>query len=261
MKILIKWGIGKSGRLFFQLFVLLFAFSCAQPAKEPAKEADSGKKFRISEQGDTIVINYRKNGKLLSEVTVKNGLQNGLCLNYYENGKIQNEIWYQDGDKNGRATWNYESGKLYRETPYVDDEIEGIQKIYYEDGKLMAEIPYKKGELLVGTKEYNKEGNLKKNYPEIVFEPVDKMAFDNKYYLRIYLSKNDPDAKFFNVTEVDGKKYDIPLPLLNGVAEMNWFVPKNKYVMEKVTVAVEFNTVLNNPVRFEKTYNVAADHR
>lgn len=261
MRIRVFGRKGLSGRLILQICSLLFAFSCTQPAKEPAKESDPNKHFRINEQGDTVVINYRKNGKLLSEVTIKNGFQNGLCINYYESGKVQNEIWYKNGDKNGRATWNYESGKLYRETNYVDDKIEGIQKVYYEEGKLMAEIPYKKGELQVGTKEYNKEGKLKKNYPEIVFEPVDKMAFDNNYYLRISLSKNDPDAKFFNVTEVDGRKYDIPLHLLNGVAEMNWFVPKNKYVMEKVTVAVEFNTVLFNPVRLEKTYNVAADHR
>jgi len=261
MSILVLDGTGRTARFFLHMLCLLFAFGCAQPAKEPVKDAISDKHFKINDQGDTILIKYRKNGKLLSEVTVKNGLQNGLCVNYYENGNIQNEIWYKDGDKNGRVTWNYESGKLYRESTYVDDEIEGIQKLYYEDGKLMAEVPHKNGKLLTGTREYNKEGKLKKNYPEIIFEPLDKIAFENKYFLRISLSKNANDAKFYNVMDVEGKKYDIPMPLQNGVAELNWFVPKNRYVMEKVTVAVEFMTVLNNPVRLEKSYNVAADHR
>lgn len=244
----------------FALILALVA-GCNQPGQAPIKESEPVKQFRINEKGDTVVINYRKNGKLLSEVTIKNGSQNGLCLNYYENGNIQNEIWYKDSDKNGRATWNYESGKLYRETTYVDDEIEGIQKIYYEGGKLMAEIPYRNGELQVGTREFNKEGKLKQNYPEIVIEALDKMAFEDKYWLRFSLTKSDPDAKFYIVTDVDGKKYDIPLPMKNGVAEKSWTVLKNRSVMEKVRVAVEFNTVLNNPVRLEKTYNLVADHR
>jgi len=261
MKILVLDGTGKTGRLFFHTLILLLAFGCTQPEKKPVSEAEPNKQFRINEQGDTIVMKYRSNGKLLSEVSIKNGKQSGLCLNYYENGNIQNEIWYKDGDKEGRVTWNYESGKLYRESVYVDDEIEGIQKKYYENGKMMAEIPYKKGVLQVGTKEYNKEGKLKKNYPEILFETVDKMAFENKYYLRISLSKNDPDAKIYEVKYLDGKKYDIPVPIKSGVGELNWFVPENAFIMEKVTVAVEFNTVLSNPVRLEKTFNLAADHR
>jgi hypothetical protein len=244
-----------------QLLALILFSGCSQVINKPEKETTPNQRFRINDQGDTVVINYRKNGILLSEITIKNGMQNGLCLNYYENGNIQNEIWYKDGDKNGRATWNYESGKIYRESVYIDDEIEGIQKKYYEDGKLMAEIPYRKGVLLVGTKEYNKEGKLKKNYPEIIIEPVDKMAFENKYYLRASLTKNDPDAKFYEVKYLDGKKYDIPVPIKNGVAELNWFVPENAFIMEKVTVAVEYNTVLSNPVRLEKSFNLAADHR
>lgn len=250
-----------SDKAYLILLALYFVTGCVQPDKKHHIETESDKRFRINEQGDTVLMNYRKNGKLLSEVTIKNGMQNGLCLNYYENGNIQNEIWYKDGYKKGRVTWNYESGKLYRESTYVYDEIEGIQKKYYEDGKLMAEIPYKKGVLLVGTREFNKEGKLKKNYPEIIFEPIDKMAFENKYYLRISLSKKEPDAKFYEVALVDGIKYNIPIPIKNGVAELNWFVPENGYVMKKVTIAVEFNTVLSNPVRLEKTYNLAADHR
>jgi hypothetical protein len=243
------------------IFLLMVTPGCQQFNNNTTKETETSEKYRINESGDTVLINYRQNNTLLSEVTVKNGMRNGLCLNYYENGKIQNEITYQDDIKVGRSTWNYESGQLYRESNYVDGKLEGLQKVYYEDGRIQAEIPYKNGNLLTGTKEFNKDGKLKRSYPEIIIRPVDKLAFDNKYYLHISLSKSASKAKFYRVAEIGGSQNDIPLPLKNGIAEISWHVPKSGYVMERVIVAVEFNTALNSPVRLEKSHNLAIENR
>jgi antitoxin component YwqK of YwqJK toxin-antitoxin module len=218
--------------------------------------------IRYNEVGDTVLMNYNEKGVLQSEVTVKNGQMNGISFNYYDNGKIENEITYKDGKKDGRSTWNYENGELYRETQYVDGVMEGVQKKYYKGGRLMAEIPYSKGELQPGTKEYTTEGTLKKNIPDIVFEEIDKIAFDNKYILRISLSKNKSGTKFWRYIEtMKGNMALVNLKLQDNHAEISWDVPKGAFVMEKVRVIAEFNTTLNNPVKIEKTYNVAVENR
>jgi hypothetical protein len=243
------------------ILFLVVAPGCQQINNETGKQSNSSEKYRINDNDDTVLLNYRTNKTLLSEVTVKNGMRNGLCLNYYENGKVQNEITYKDDVKIGRSTWNYESGKLYRESNYVDGKIEGIQKLYYEDGGILAEVPYKNGKLQTGTKEYNKDGKQKKSYPEIIIQPVDKLAFDSKYYLNISLSKPASGLKFYRVADIAGGMNDISLPLNSGKAQLSWYVPKPGYAMEKVIVAAEFNTALNNPVRLEKSYNLAIENR
>jgi hypothetical protein len=247
--------------LILQAFLVLIALGCDSFTINQPKEPAARNRFKINDAGDTVMMIYHENGKLSSEIIIKNRMKNGLAVNYYENGEIKNEIPYKDNLKEGRVTWNYESGALYRESTYVHDEIEGIQTRYYEDGKLMAEIPYKSGKVLTGTKEYSKEGKLKTHYPEIQFEAIDKLAFENKYFLHLSLSKKDLDAKFFKVTEINGTIYDIPIEIKGEMAELSWYLPKGDYIMEKVTVAAEYYTVLNNPVRLEKTYNLAIENR
>jgi hypothetical protein len=245
----------------FIIFSWIILSGCNSYFTNPKQDASQLPPFRINENNDTVLINYRENGTVVSEVTIKNHRMNGLAINYYENGKIQNEINYKDGQKDGRVTWNYEKGNLYRETHYVEGEIDGVQKLYYEDGKLMAEVPYVKGKLQPGTKEYNSDGKLKKNYPEIIFEPIDKSAFENKFILRISLSKKQKDTKFFRLIEIGGKTITTGLDLKEGFAEITWTVPKGTYRMEKVRIIAEFDTNYGNPMRIEKSYNLAVENR
>ena len=247
--------------LLILLLSALILEGCTQFSSKPAEQETEKKSFRINENGDTVVVNYRENGTKISEITIKNGTNHGLCINYYENGKIKNEISYVNGFKNGRVTWNYESGRLYRESEYVNDELEGIQKKYYEDGKLMAEIPYLRGEVQPGTKEYTSDGTLKKIVPEIIIEPIDKMAFENKYLLRISLSKKQKDTKFTRIVEIEGTHHKVGLSVNEGMAEIPWYVAKGTYVMEKVKIEAEYVTHLGNPVKLVKTYNLAIENR
>jgi len=245
------------------LILLWIGITGCNPFIGKPEQDNSGKSsIRFDDNGDTVLINYNEKGILLSEVTVKNGRMNGVAFNYYENGKIQNEINYKDGIKEGRVTWNYENGKLYRETQYVNGEIEGIQKKYYEDGKLMAEIPYAKGELQPGTKEYTSDGKLKKIIPDVIFEAIDKTAFDDKYILRITLSKKQKKTKFTRLVEfTKGNPIPVRLDVKDNFAEIVWNIPKGSFIMEKVRLEVEFNTSMGNPVKIETAYNVAAENR
>lgn len=245
----------------FLLLPILILQACTQFSSKPAEPESEKKSFRINDDGDTVLINYRANGTKISEITIKNGTNHGLCINYYENGNIKNEISYVNGYKNGRVTWNYENGKLYRESEYVNDELEGIQKKYYEDGKLMAEIPYLRGEVQPGTKEYTSDGTLKKIVPEIIIEPIDKMAFENKYLLRISLSKKQKDTKFTRIVEIEGSRHKVGLSVIAGIAEIPWHVAKGMYIMEKVKIEAEYFTNLGNPVKLVKTYNLAIENR
>ena len=248
--------------LFLILLGLLFGMSGCNSYFNPQDKNSSEKPaVKLNESGDTVLQNYNEKGILVSEVTVKNNKMNGVAFNYYDNGVIQNEINYKDGVKHGRATWNYENGALFRETDYIDGEISGFQKKYYEDGKLMAEIPYRKGQVIPGTVEYNKEGK-KKNLPEIKVEMIDNVAFDSKYILRISLSKKQADTKFYQVLETtSGVDLQVPLKLQGNYAEITWTVPPGTYVMEKVRIMAEYNTILGSPVVLEKSVNVAVENR
>lgn len=244
--------------------LLLFIFhlpSCVQESDKSPRVKEEKNKFRIDENGDTVRINYRENGTLLSEVTYRDGLRNGLAINFYENGEIKNEIIYKNNNKEGRATWYYENGVLYRETNYTGDQIDGVQKRYYDNGKLMAEVPYKNGQLQLGTKEYTKEGKLKKLYPEIIILPIDKTGFENTYILQISLSKKQRETQFYRVYDGVDRRLDEPLDSRNDMAEITWRVPKGSFVMEKIRIAAEFQTILSNPYRVEKSYNVSVERR
>lgn len=206
-------------------------------------------------------IEYRDDGSVLSEITVKGGWKHGLAVNYYPDGRIQNEINYMEGRKEGRATTYYESGALYRESYFVNGKLEGIQKRYYENGKLMAEVPWKNGELQPGTMEYTSEGNLKQMYPEIVFGTEDKLAFNSNYVLKMHLSKKHRNTKFYKITKVDGKEFRVTVNMEGDTGELFYTIRKGGSIMERIHIIAEFHTVLNNPMRIDKTYNLAVENR
>jgi hypothetical protein len=171
-------------------------------------------------------------------------------------------ITYKDGVKNGLTKWFYESGNMYRETTYVDGKADGIQKKYYENGKLLAEIHYKRGLVLPGLKEYTKSGKQKKIYPDLVIEPIDRLAFENKYILRCYLTGKPKGAKYFRVLRNDysDRASFINLDSNNGVADIEYFLGRGGYIMEKVIVRAEYKTTLSNIYVVEKQFNLAIDN-
>jgi len=218
--------------------------------------------WAIDDVGDSVYMRYNDKGKLNSYTTYKNGEKSGIAKKYYDDGKIKYEIVYKDGKKNGLTKWHYQSGSIYRETIFVDGKKDGIQKKYYEDGKLMAEIPFKKGKVMPGLKEYTKSGKLKKIYPDLIIQPIDKLAFENKYILRCFLTDKPKGTEYFKV--LDDPKYDFvyyyKLELTNGYADIEYFVVGGGYVMEKVVVRAEYKTTLRNTYVVEKDYNLAIDN-
>lgn len=244
------------------LFFTIFLFSSCDWFSTPKVDNMKVTGWAMDKAGDSVYMRYNDKGRLTSYSTYKDGLKNGLAKKFFENGKVEFEILYTDGVKDGLTKWYYKSGGIYRETIYVDGQEDGVQKKYYENGKLMAEIPYKHGLILPGLKEYTKAGKLKKIYPELVIKPIDRLAFENKYILRCYLTGKPKGVKYFRVLREANSDRDsfINLHTYNGVADIEYFLRRGGYIMEKVIVRAEFKTTLSNIYVVEKEYNLAIDY-
>lgn len=250
-------------RLLFY-FSILFLVSCNQFSTSDLF-SDKPEKKNKKPVNEGLVINYRSNGKVLSEVNFKNKKLDGLSKSYYKDGTIHQEINYKEGTKHGLANTYYENGKLFRSTPYKKGKIDGIQKRYRQDGSLLAEIPYKEDQPGKGLKEYLKNGKLKTQYPKIVIQPVDKMLKQNSYHLKLSLTKKLREVRFY-VGNLDNGYLHYGLTELaprskNNEFELDFFVPPGAFVMEKINIICKANTLSGNPYIFEKEYNLAVENK
>nr|NQU92119.1 hypothetical protein [Bacteroidota bacterium] len=248
--------------IFYFLLILLFpVISCDNPSSS-GDTITKGYVWETSEEGDSVLMHYDDKGKLTAFSTYKNGLKNGIAKKFYDNNNTEFVIPYLNGIKNGKVLWFYENGKLYRETHYLAGQKHGAQKLFYDDGNLMAEIPYSYDKIQPGLKEYTKSGKLKKIYPDLNIEPVNNLAFEDKYILRCRLSNNSKKAKYFRRLKIDSEFTEFWAPLENkkGYADIDFFIRKGGYVMGKELIRVEYKTVLGNTYVIEKEYNVAVDN-
>jgi hypothetical protein len=206
---------------------------------------------------------YRQDGTLLAEVTYKDSIRDGLARNYYKNGKIQLEMTYVKGIRHGDAFSYYEDGELYQITPYVNGERSGIQRKYYKSNILMAEIPFKNNEQAEGLKEYSREGKLISTDPRIIFNLIDKTAFENKFDLVIKLSDGSPHAKFSKIIKDNNGRNLMILPIESerGKAVDSHFLVPGTSKMETIYILAERKTRLGNNQIFYASYNLAIENK
>jgi hypothetical protein len=242
----------------------IFLFSCDRFNRpEKIKHKDGWKELTITKNGDSLMTTFRKDGTKKNAVTFRNGFHDGVGYNYYENGKVQNKIHYKEGYKNGTAEWFYKTGILYRITNYDMGIKVGIQKRYYESGELQAEIPYKNNKITEGLKEYKKDGSLITNYPKIIFEEIDKLAFENKLILKVYLSPKGKKTEYLRLKKIGDEEAPISLSAQtkNGAAFITYPLKPGRSIMEKVKIKVKTKTKLGNTLVLIKKYNLAAENR
>lgn len=113
---------------------------------------------------------YYTNGKIKTELTVKDGKKNGLAKSYYETGEIKREGIYLNNLLEGKSIYYYKNGEIESETDYHAGKITGLRKEYYENGILEAIGNLKEGMQEGEVKEYYETGKLKSvvNYTENV---------------------------------------------------------------------------------------------
>ena len=225
------------------LIICLIAFQCQVP--EP-------------KDNEVIILkSHYKNGTLKTELSMLNGVRNGVSKNYYPNGALWQEVHYVNGVKHGLAKTYYKTGYLYLETNYSQGHIHGIRKSYRRNGNLMAEIPYVEGKPAAGLKEYLLDGSEKKFYPSI---QVHLLQGDKEYRLQFTLTDRVKDVEFyFGALDSNG---NIPSdasmvpPNEDGIPELVFPINKNKNIKETFMVMARATTVLGNPYITEQAHHI-----
>lgn len=226
--------------------ILLLIVSSCQLSPEKNKTAIQEE---LSPGVDGIQKKYRADKTLLSAIEHKDGKRHGVSRSYYEDGKIiHNEIRYNMGSKNGMTNSYYKNGQLYYTVEYLNGKREGILMKFYETSELMAEVPYKNGAVQPGLIEYQKSGNKKKIYPHIVFEEINKIKTENKFLIRIKLSKNNKSVKFTQILfdEFGEELVEKILISNDGIAEIIYYVRKNTFKVVNLKIRAELKTYLGN---------------
>ncbi|TSA28013.1 MAG: hypothetical protein D4R67_04975 [Bacteroidetes bacterium] len=112
----------------------------------------------VNGQPDGYWKSYYENGILKSEGNRTNFKLDSIWKFYNPEGKLILEITYRDGKRNG-----YKTSFLDRETIreyYINDSKEGFTEYYHTEGWKKLEIPFEKGlEQGIG-KEYNEQGEI-----------------------------------------------------------------------------------------------------
>lgn len=189
--------------LTLAIIILLAAASCKHIL--PQKEAGNEINDTIVSENFTGIKKYYSEGKLIKEVTFKDGVKDGLCKNYYDDGRLKTTIIYSNNLKSDTSRWYYPEGMVYRATPYRNNMLNGVQVKYYKNGRVQAEIPYKDGLRMPGLKEYYEDGRPVAGMPSIVAETdASHYATHGTVRLILKLSNNSKNVQFFRGSLVDG---------------------------------------------------------
>jgi len=211
-----------------------------------------------------LMKHYSPQGTLKSVYTYNSGKKAGPAVIYYPNGVLREKRNYEQGYRHGLSKMYYRSGELYRESPYHMGKLEGIRKSYYKDGTLMATAPYKHGFPGLELKEYNSSGELLENKPRIAINPVDRLAFENKYILELRLIPAQAGTIFYIGDLKDGKYIHqelFPIEPENGNAEFIMRLDKGEFRMETLTISAQYKTDKSNYGVVSRKYNLAIDNK
>ncbi len=110
---------------------------------------------------DGLIKEYHDNGQLKSEITYKNGKENGPYTWYWDNGNISDQGSYKDGKLDGPIKVYYYTGELQIEGVLKDRQKVGIVRGYYKNGQLKSEGTYRNDERNGPLKSYFKNGKLR----------------------------------------------------------------------------------------------------
>jgi len=245
----------KLSRILF-VCIALIIYSC-----QPQTDRDKLKSEEVNPDGSVLKRTFKPDGKLFAEIHKKDGRKNGVTTNYYANGKVQVATNFVNDRKEGDSKFYYEDGKICQHVIYKNDVKHGVEKHYYKSGKLACEIPYLDGEVEPGLKEYSSEGVLIGNNPTIVVTPVNKMASENRYILRLTLSNKSHAVSFARVYFENGNKSRREISTQHGIGDLVFVVNPGSGLWDKVLLEASFETVYGNPFVTRTTYDLSIDNR
>ncbi len=179
------------------IFSLLLISGCNGKGGAKKESHEGNDTTSVPDTGFTGIKQFMSGRFIVSEVTFKNGVPDGLKKTFYASGKLRQTFWYVNGLRQDSSRWYYEEGQLFRTTPYKNDTIDGTQKQYYRTGQLKAKLFYKKGFRTPELEEYTKEGKLLDSYPQLVVTTNDEYRSKGLYRITLELSNKATRVRYY----------------------------------------------------------------
>jgi len=198
----------KTNSVCFILIILLFIAGCSNQGKNNT-ESEGGKETETSASADTgytgILQSYSGN-HLVKEVTLKNGVRNGLMKTYYASGLLYQTFWYENGLRQDTGKWYFEKidGKVFRTTPFKNDSAHGIQTQYYENGTVRARLNFVNGLRTPYLEEFSTDGKKVTDYPDVVVTTTDNYNQNGTYKINLKLTNDKTKVTFYRGEYIDG---------------------------------------------------------
>lgn len=239
------------------LLWLIFLFDCSPKKKNPVDD-DPNKK-------DGMIKAYRKDGKLFSEVMMKDGKRNGLSRNFYGDEKVSLEIYYKDDKKEGLFKQYYEDGTLSKEAEYKEDKLDGVSKKYRKDGTMAWQARFTQDNPCAELTEYYLNGSKKTDYPSIVINAIDNLRNEGEYDLKISMSDKTTTVSFYEGTLspegcFDPRKANKIYPQEKGIATLNYYLGPGGFMMKELKIIAVVKTNQSNSYITTRVYNLAINN-
>tara|TARA_B100001123_G_scaffold344324_1_gene391293 strand:+ start:455 stop:1069 length:615 start_codon:yes stop_codon:yes gene_type:complete len=87
-------------------------------------------------------VAYYHNGQKMTEISYKDGKQDGLKSHWYESGQKWVERNYKDGKMHGLYIMWHENGQWRRTGNHIDGKMDGIWTHWYENGQQRDQLFY-----------------------------------------------------------------------------------------------------------------------
>lgn len=108
-----------------------------------------------------VLLEYYRDGGLMSRSVLSNGLLNGLSEGWYTNRQLQVRETYQTNYSDGVRTKWWPNGTTQSQATIALGKIQGLYRRWYSDGKLAEEIPMQAGQIEGTGHAYYESGFLK----------------------------------------------------------------------------------------------------
>lgn len=246
------------------VFIAAIFLCCSTGKNDEGKEKGAKKKKNVMKDG--VVTSRYANGKTRAEITYKDGKRNGISKSYDRNGAILLELPYIDDKRNGQSKKYYGGGKqLFQTTEYKDDQMHGLQIKYRDDGNVMSEARYENDFPCIGLKQYLTDNTLKKNYPKIVFTPIDQLETKGLYTLKVSMSEKIQSVKYYTGTLsssgcLTDNLYYILQDQSTKTGELKYNLAPGGFMMQEVNVIAAVETLQGNTYVTQRVFNLAIDN-
>lgn len=220
--------------------------------------------FYMNDTLDDTTRLYHPNGRLKTIQIFKNRLRHGCWRDYNREGGLYSELFFKNGFLDSVCSkYTYKSLRLLTRITYNQGVKNGPEEKFYASGKPQSRVYYNMGTVFGAAEEWEENGKKRNNDFAITVSENDEVLLTNTLSYNIYLENPQPDDKVYWVFGSDAEAHSgggFPLKKAGNVFRLEMNVPKNGFVMERVTIAAHRRTAFNNTFVKTKSFNVASNN-